>query len=60
MNEVREAASVDTAAARGVTCHPCGSHYKTSEWQHLVGVLTALPRLLEVFAANPLTPWHVR
>jgi hypothetical protein len=35
MNEVREAASVDTAAARGMTCHRCGSHYRTSEWQHL-------------------------
>jgi hypothetical protein len=35
MNELREAASVDTAAARGMTCHRCGAHYEMSEWQCL-------------------------
>ena len=35
MNELHEAASVHTIAARGVTCHRCGVHYEASEWQCL-------------------------
>jgi hypothetical protein len=35
MNELREATAVHTGAARCVTCHRCGAHYETSEWQRL-------------------------
>ena len=35
MNELHEAASVHTTAARGVRCHRCGVHYEAIEWQCL-------------------------
>jgi hypothetical protein len=59
---IREPTTPPAAMSRVGACHP--GAFSSAE-SHLVpriqvGVLTALPRLLDVPAAASLTRWHVR